>query len=127
MDSLISRITPEMLEATACSYMDNDDDDANSQQEIIQDLQRQLSEVRVEVDRLKADLGWAKKEKELLELELNQTSDQVQIEMENVEQAYNAGVASERERCAEIADAYHQRDPVHYIANAIAEVIRRGE
>lgn len=41
--------------------------------------------------------------------------------------AYNAGVAAERERCARIADEYHQRDPVHYIANAIAAAIRRGD
>ena len=40
---------------------------------------------------------------------------------------YEQGVAAERERCAGIADEYHQRDPVHFIANAIAAAIRRGE
>jgi len=43
------------------------------------------------------------------------------------EASYNAGVLAERERCAGIADEYHQRDPVHFIANAIAAAIRRGE
>jgi len=41
--------------------------------------------------------------------------------------AHRAGVLAERERCAGIADEYHQRDPVHFIANAIAAAIRRGE
>jgi len=40
--------------------------------------------------------------------------------------AYNVGVAAERERCARLADEYHHRDPVHFIANAIAAAIRRG-
>lgn len=43
--------------------------------------------LREEVGRLKADLRWAKKEKELVELQLKQTADQVQIERENVKES----------------------------------------
>lgn len=34
-------------------------------------------------------------------------------------------VKAERERCAEIADRYHRLDPVHNLADAIADAIRR--
>lgn len=40
------------------------------------------------IRKLKDDIAWAKKEKELIELELQQTSDQVNIERENTQQAH---------------------------------------
>lgn len=52
----------------------------------IEELENELAEARAEVERLKADLGWARKEKQLVDLQLDQMAVQVQIEREIAEE-----------------------------------------